>query len=128
MVVPAALCDHLHMAVTVLIVDDHPAFRASARTMLELDGFEVVGEADDGTSGIEQADALDPDVVLLDIALPDMSGFDVAERLAPARKVILTSSRDSSDFGRRVRASRALGFIPKNDLSGDALRRLTETQ
>jgi DNA-binding NarL/FixJ family response regulator len=126
MVLRATLCDHLHMAVTVLIVDDHPAFRASARTMLELDGFEVVGEAEDGTSGIEQAGALEPDVVLLDIALPDMSGFDVAERLAPAAKVVLTSSRESSDLGRRVRSSRALGFIPKDDLSGDALRRLTE--
>jgi DNA-binding NarL/FixJ family response regulator len=126
MVLCAAVCDHLHMAVTVLIVDDHPAFRASARTMLELDGFEVVGEAEDGTSGIEQAGALEPDVVLLDIALPDMSGFDVAERLAPAAKVVLTSSRESSDLGRRVRSSRALGFIPKDNLSGDALRRLTE--
>jgi DNA-binding NarL/FixJ family response regulator len=127
MVLRATLCDHLHMAVTVLIVDDHPAFRASARTMLELDGFEVVGEAEDGTSGIEQAGALEPDVVLLDIALPDMSGFDVAERLAPAAKVVLTSSRESSDLGRRVRSSRALGFIPKDDLSGDTLRRLTES-
>jgi DNA-binding NarL/FixJ family response regulator len=126
MVLCAAVCDHLHMAVTVLIVDDHPAFRASARTMLELDGFEVVGEAEDGTSGIEQAGALESDVVLLDIALPDMSGFDVAERLAPAAKVVLTSSRESSDLGRRVRSSRALGFIPKDNLSGDALRRLTE--
>jgi DNA-binding NarL/FixJ family response regulator len=122
-----ALCDDFHMAVTVLIVDDHPAFRASARTMLELDGFEVVGEAEDGASGIERAGALEPDVVLLDIALPDMSGFDVAKRLAAATKVVLTSSRQSSDFGRRVRSSPALGFIPKDDLSGDALRRLTET-
>jgi DNA-binding NarL/FixJ family response regulator len=127
MVLCAAVCDDFHMAVTVLIVDDHPAFRASARTMLELDGFEVVGEAENGTSGIEQAGALEPDVVLLDVALPDMSGFDVAERLAPATQVVLTSSRHRSDFGRRVRASRAVGFIPKDDLSGDALRRLMET-
>jgi DNA-binding NarL/FixJ family response regulator len=126
MVLRATLCDHLHMAVTVLIVDDHPAFRASARTMLELDGFEVVGEAEDGTSGIEQADALAPDVVLLDIALPDMSGFDVAERLAPATKVVLTSSRESSDLGRRVRRSGAVGFISKDDLSGEAIRSLLE--
>jgi DNA-binding NarL/FixJ family response regulator len=120
------MCDDLYVAVTVLIVDDHPAFRASARTMLELDGFVVVGEAADGTSGIEQAGALAPDLVLLDVALPDMSGFDVAERLAPATKVVLTSSRHRSDFGRRVRTSQAVGFIPKDDLSGEALRRLTE--
>jgi DNA-binding NarL/FixJ family response regulator len=127
MVLRATLCDHLHMAVTVLIVDDHPAFRASARTMLELDGFEVVGEAEDGTSGIEQADALAPDVVLLDIALPDMSGFDVAEQLAPTdTKIVLTSSRESSDLGRRVRRSGAVGFISKDDLSGEAIRSLLE--
>jgi len=112
--------------VTVLIVDDHPAFRASARAVLELDGFDVVGEAEDGTSGIELVRTLEPDVVLLDIALPDMSGFDVAEQLTPATKVVLTSSRQSSDFGRRVLRSGALGFIPKDDLSGEAFRRVME--
>jgi DNA-binding NarL/FixJ family response regulator len=120
-------CDHLFVAVTVLIVDDHPAFRASARTMLELDGFEVAGEAVDGASAIDLARKLDPELVLLDVALPDMSGFDVAERLAATEaKIVLTSSRESSDLGKRVRRSSVLGFIPKDRLSGDALRRLLE--
>jgi DNA-binding NarL/FixJ family response regulator len=115
------------VAVTVLIVDDHPAFRASARTLLELDGFDVVGEAWDASSGLELARALDPDLVLLDVALPDMSGFDVAETLARASvKVILTSSRQQSDLGRRVRQSGALGFIPKDGLSGESMRSLLE--
>ena len=114
------------MPVTVLIVDDHGAFRASAHTLLELDGFDVVGEAEDGTTGLDLVRALDPDLVLLDIALPDMSGFDVAEQLPPSTKVILTSSRQSSDFGDRLRRSRALGFIPKDLLSGEAMRRLLE--
>jgi len=120
------VCDDSNVAVTVLIVDDHPAFRASARAVLELDGFDVVGEAEDGTSGIDLVRTLEPDVVLLDIALPDMSGFDVAEQLTPTTKVVLTSSRESSDFGRRVRRSGALGFIPKDDLSGEAFRRVME--
>jgi len=120
------LCDDFYVAVTVLIVDDHRAFRASAHTLLELDGFDVVGEAENGATGLDLVRALDPDVVLLDIALPDMSGFDVAEQLAPATKVILTSSRQSSDFGGRVRRSGALGFIPKDHLSGEAMRRLME--
>ena len=114
------------MAVTVLIVDDHRAFRASAHTLLELDGFDVVGEAEDGASGLDLARTLDPDLVLLDIALPDMSGFEVAEQMPASTKVILTSSRQSSDFGDRIRRSPALGFIPKDLLSGDAMRRLLE--
>ena len=70
------------MARTVLIVDDHPSFRASARRMLEADGYDVVGEAADGTSAIDAARALRPDLVLLDVRLPDFDGFKVAERLA----------------------------------------------
>ena len=122
-----ATCDHLRVALSVLVVDDHPAFRASARTMLELDDFDVIGEAEDGASGLELARALEPDLVLLDVALPDMSGFDVAERLAPRTKVVLTSSRQSSDFGSRVRRSGALGFVPKDLLSGETLRALMES-
>jgi DNA-binding NarL/FixJ family response regulator len=109
----------------VVIVDDHPAFRASARTMLEDEGYEVVGEAEDGESGLELALALEPDLVLLDIALPDVSGLEVAERLADApSKVLLTSSRRPSDLGSRLRKSNALGFISKDDLSGEALEEL----
>ena len=70
------------MGKTVLIVDDHPSFRTSARRMLETDGYEVVGEAADGGSAIDAVRELHPDVVLLDIRLPDVDGFQVAERLA----------------------------------------------
>ena len=112
---------------TVLIVDDHPSFRASARVLLEAEGFEVVGEAQDGFGGLEAARRLRPDVVLLDVALPDIDGFDVAARLtangaAPA--VILVSSRDPSDFGPLVSRSGARGFVPKGELSGDRLEAL----
>jgi DNA-binding NarL/FixJ family response regulator len=115
------------MAVTVLIVDDHPAFRSSARTLLELEGFDVVGEAEDAARALELASTLAPDLVLLDVALPDMSGFDVADQLAGAEvKVILTSSRQQSDLARRIRASGALGFISKDELSGESMRSLLE--
>jgi DNA-binding NarL/FixJ family response regulator len=111
--------------VTVLIVDDHPAFRASARKLLELDGFDVIGEAVDGASALDLARELEPELVLLDVALPDTSGFDVAEQLAGApSKVVLISSRERRDFGRRVIESGALGFIPKDRLSGAALNAL----
>src|SRR4249919_2426481 len=113
------------MPVTVVIVDDHPSFRASARTLLELEGFEVVGEASDGRSGLEIARELKPQLVLLDVALPDTNGFEVAERLAGGpSKVILTSSREQRDLGRRIRSTGALGFVPKDQLTGHALTAL----
>ena len=115
------------MALTVLIVDDHPSFRASARVLLEAEGFDVIGEAADGTSGIAEARRLRPDLVLLDVQLPDIDGFDVAARLtsdAGGPVVILVSSRDSSDFGPLVMRSGARGFVPKAELSGDRLTEL----
>jgi DNA-binding NarL/FixJ family response regulator len=101
---------------TFLVVDDHPTFRKTARTLLESEGFEVVGEAVDGASAIEAAAFLQPDVVLLDVYLPDMDGFEVAKALGRngnRAAVILTSSRDSSDFGPLVERSGARGFIAK---------------
>jgi DNA-binding NarL/FixJ family response regulator len=112
---------------SVLIVDDHPVFRASARRLLERDGFEVVGEADDGASAIELARELDPDVVLLDVMLPDTSGFDVAERLRGGRsKIVLVSSRTRTDLASRLDGTSALGFIPKDELSSEAIRALLD--
>lgn len=115
------------MATTVLIVDDHPGFRASARMLLEAEGFDVVGEAGDGRSGLDAAFELRPEVVLLDIQLPDMDGFDVAAGLntngsGPA--VVLVSSRAREDLQDRVDASPVRGFIPKSELSGAALEAL----
>jgi DNA-binding NarL/FixJ family response regulator len=105
-----------------IVVDDHDGFRGLARRLLELAGFDVVGEAADGVSGLALARALEPDLVLLDVALPDMSGFDVADALADARSaVILVSSRDPADVGRRAARTGALGFIPKDRLSEETL-------
>ncbi|MEP6476269.1 MAG: response regulator transcription factor [Actinomycetota bacterium] len=109
---------------TVLIVDDHEAFRTSARALLEADGFDVIGEAADGREAVEAVALLRPDVVLLDIQLPDEDGLAVAERLAAAADppaVVLISSRDAAAYGPRLPASPARGFISKSGLSGDAL-------
>jgi DNA-binding NarL/FixJ family response regulator len=112
---------------TVLIVDDHPSFRATARLLLEGEGYAVVGEAADGAGALRRAAELGPDVVLLDVNLPDLDGFAVAERLTangggPA--VVLCSSRDARDYGELIARSGARGFIAKADLSGDAVREL----
>src|SRR5438309_3638090 len=109
------------MKLTVLIVDDHASFRAAARQMLEFDGFDVVGEARDGEAAIEAARVLHPAVVLLDVQMPGINGFEVASRLtgtedAPA--VVLTSSRDGAEVEALVRTCGARGFIPKSELTG----------
>lgn len=112
---------------TILIVDDHPAFRSEAHQLLVADGFTVVGEAADGEQALSMSARMRPDAVLLDIGLPDLDGFAVAERLAalsPRIRVILTSSRDGSIYGGRIRKAPAAGFLRKDDLSGDAIRSL----
>ncbi len=112
---------------TILIIDDHAAFRAQARALLVAGGFSVIGEAVDGTSGLEAARRLRPDLVLLDISLPDVEGFEVARELAatgPPPFVVLTSSREASEYGPRLTSSQVLGFISKDELSGEAIRAL----
>jgi DNA-binding NarL/FixJ family response regulator len=114
---------------TILIVDDDPRFRAQATDLLQADGFTVIGEAVDGASGLDAARSLRPDFVLLDIGLPDVEGFEVARDLAvdgPPPAVVLTSSRDARAYGRRLRSGDFLGFIPKEQISGAAIRALVD--
>ena len=123
-------CHHTYTLTRVLIVDDHPSFRATARALLQAEGYDVVGEAENGVSALRQARELQPDVVLLDVQLPDFDGFEVAARLTGQNgstiEVVLCSSRDGSDFGPLVAQSGARGFIPKAELSGAALKAVLE--
>ena len=115
------------MARTVLIVDDHAVFRAVARVVLTEAGFVVLGEAEDGASALSSARRLRPDLVLLDVQLPDTDGFAVAAELAAGEdppEVVLTSSRDGGDFGSLLRDCAARGFIAKERLSGAAISAL----
>jgi len=112
---------------TVLVVDDHSGFRETARRMLESDGFEVVGEAEDAATGLGAARRLEPEIALVDVYLPDLDGFELASRLAaldspPA--VVLTSSRERGDFELLLDRSSARGFVPKHELCGEALEEL----
>jgi DNA-binding NarL/FixJ family response regulator len=115
------------MKPTLLIVDDHPGFRSLARRLLTAGGFEVVGEAADGHAAITAARQLRPDVVLLDVQLPDIDGFEVAARLRDGEAeptVVLISTRERTDYGPRVERCGARGFIPKAELSAAAIRSL----
>jgi DNA-binding NarL/FixJ family response regulator len=114
---------------TVLIVDDHDAFRTSARALLEADGFDVIGESADGNDALEAVAALRPNVVLLDIQLPGIDGFTVASALAERKDppaVVLISSRAAAAYGPRLHDTPSRGFIPKNELSGKALAALID--
>ena len=105
------------MGVKVVIVDDHASFRRLARRLLEGAGYSVVGEAHDGASALVAVDELEPDVVILDVLLPDANGFDIADALAARASVplvLLTSSRSASDYGASVAGRR---FVAKNELT-----------
>jgi DNA-binding NarL/FixJ family response regulator len=109
---------------SVLIVDDHEAFRQSARDLLEAEGFEVVGTSPDGRAAISATAVLGPDVVVLDIHLPGIDGFAVATELAALPRppaVVLTSSRAASSFGALIDEAPVRGFLAKHELSGAAL-------
>ena len=108
----------------IVIIDDDPAFLARVRLLLEAEGFVVVGEALSGLAGVAAATDVAHDIVLVDVNLPDIDGFEVVERLAReegAPPVVLTSIRSAHDFGNLVERSRARGFITKADITGDAL-------
>jgi DNA-binding NarL/FixJ family response regulator len=117
------------MTMTALVVDDHAGFRTSARFLLEMEGFEVVGEAADGATAVSAAERLNPGLVLLDVQLPDSQGYDVAREILARglqSRIVLVSSREESDYGESIRNSGAIGFVNKGELSGDRLRSLLE--
>ena len=121
------LCDDRDVRTTVLIVDDHEPFRESASALLGAEGFDVIGGVGDGAGALAAVERLRPEVVLLDVQLPDLDGFAVAERLAALPKpprVVLISSRDASVYGPRVREAAARGFLAKRELSGASLTAL----
>jgi DNA-binding NarL/FixJ family response regulator len=109
---------------TVLIVDDHAEFRESAAALLEAGGFNVIGDAADGAAAVAEAERLRPDIALIDIQLPDLDGFAIAERLAALEsppRVVLISSRDLAAYGRGALPANVCGFLPKLDLTSDAI-------
>lgn len=122
--------DSLALVDTVLIVDDHDGYRSFLAMMLGDGDFDVVGSVDDGESAVEAVRSLHPDLVLLDVQLPGIDGFEVAEQVShePAPPlVVLISTRDVEDFGSRLEAAPIVGFLPKHALSVDALAELLDS-
>lgn len=112
---------------SVLIVDDQEDFRDAAAALLLAEGFDVVGAVPDGPAALEAVARLRPAVVLLDLQLPGLDGFGVAERLAAHAdppEVVLISGRPERTFGARIAAAPARGFIAKSELSGSKLEAL----
>jgi DNA-binding NarL/FixJ family response regulator len=112
---------------SALLIDDDPSFRVLARRVLTGAGLEVVGEAEDVASGLAAAERLRPEVVLVDVGLPDGSGVDLARELAalPWRpRVVLTSVDPDAASDEEARAVGAGGFAPKADLPGAGVRLL----
>jgi DNA-binding NarL/FixJ family response regulator len=108
----------------VLIVDDHAGFRSMASRLLQAGGYDVVGEAIDGTSAVIAVRELQPEIVLLDVQLPDVDGCEVARTLAASDDppaVVLISSREAGDYGPRLTSCGARGFLAKSGLSAAAL-------
>ena len=114
---------------TIVVIDDHAPFRARVRAMLEAEGFDVLGEAVGVSTGLELVTRLRPAIVLIDVGLPDGDGFELAALLAaePAASdsaVVLVSSREEVVYRSRLASANIAGFLPKDDLSGAAIRAL----
>ena len=112
------------MEPTALIIDDHADFRAQAAALLRTSGYEVVGSCPDGRSAVTAISALHPDVVLLDVQLPDIDGFSLIAQLdavSEGTTIVLVSTREAADYGGRVARSGAAGFICKAELSAQSL-------
>jgi DNA-binding NarL/FixJ family response regulator len=117
-------CKATGVSETVVIVDDNDEFRARTRALLDGDGYRVIGDAADGASGLEAVRTLRPDIALLDVQLPDTSGFAIAERLRRQDEtaVVIISTRDARDYASAVSGCGALGFVAKSEICGAALR------
>jgi DNA-binding NarL/FixJ family response regulator len=112
-------------SVRVLVVDDQPPFRRAAVALVgALQGFEVVGVAESGEESVAEVARLRPDLALMDVNLPGMSGLEATRRireLHPSTVVALVSTYDRSEFGDEVEDCGASAFIPKSAFSEEAV-------
>ena len=116
------------MTVRVVIVDDQPPFREAAGLVFDLlEGFEVVAEARSAEEALSLVDALDPDLVLMDINLPGMSGVEATRRLRqehPEVVTVLVSTYEVEDLPSGAASSGALAYVHKEHLDADLVEQL----
>lgn len=109
--------------IRVLLADDHTLIRAGISALLErMDGVEIVGEAADGRLAIKLIQDLTPDVVLLDLQMPGLSGFEVLQQTAehfPGVKIIVLSVHDTQEYALRALSTGAVGYLPKSAASSE---------
>jgi DNA-binding NarL/FixJ family response regulator len=117
--------------ITILICDDHDVVRKGLRSLLATaQDMEVIGEADNGQLAVEQAKQFQPDVVLMDIAMPLLNGVEAARRIAlevPATKVLALSSYNDAHHVRQVVAAGAVGYVTKESAWKDLLQAIRKT-
>ena len=117
------------MAIHILLADDHQMVRQGLRALLEREGFDVVGEADDGHEAVRVAEQLHPDVAVLDLCMPSLNGLDAADqirRVSPRTKTILVTMYVDERFVLRAMHSGVLGYVLKTKSAGDLVRAVHE--
>ena len=122
--------DDIASTVRVLIVDDQAPFRDASRMVVEMtDGFEVCGEATNGTEALERIAELHPDLVLMDVQMPGIDGIETTRRISALPDpppVIVMSTHESGDYEAVAVAAGAVGFIPKSQFGFDTLAEMWE--
>jgi two-component system, NarL family, response regulator LiaR len=111
--------------IRVLVVDDYEPFRRLIRSMIQSSRSMIIGEASDGPEAVHKAALLQPDLILLDIALPKLNGVRTAEQIrevAPSSKILFLTQNDSPDVIQAALSTGALGYVHKNHLHQDLTR------
>jgi two-component system, NarL family, response regulator NreC len=117
------------MAISVVMADEHVLVRQSVRSLLEREGFEVVGEASDGQEAVRQVEAREPDIAVLDIGMPTLNGLDAAReivRRGSKTKVILLTQHDEEQYVREALAAGVRGYVLKSQAAADLVHAIQQ--
>ena len=117
------------MPVRILLVDDHVLVRQGLKSLLEREGFQVVGEASDGQEGLRLAESTKPDIVVMDISMPTINGLSAAREIQqkfPKTKTILLTQHDEKQYVTEAMEAGVKGYVLKNQAGSDLLQALRQ--